>query len=70
MDVSKGVDPACRFLTVEDKLNLARYRALDEIEREIVNLLVAAFQECHQRKQGIDVQSLLGGFQERQLIAA
>lgn len=59
-----------RSLTLEQKLGLARYRALDEMEREVVNLLVRAFKERNQGKQSIDVESLLYSFQEVQFLAA
>lgn len=68
MDSKRAYNP--HSLTLEQKINLARYRALDEMEREVVNLLVQAFQERHQGKQSIDVQALLGSFQECHLLAA
>lgn len=71
MDVlKKGDEPNHQRLTLQEKLCLAQYRALDDLEREIVNLLVRAFKEGNQGHESINVQTLLCGFQECQFVAA
>lgn len=57
-------------LTLQQKINLARYRALDEMEREVVNLLVRSFKERNQGKESINVQAILYSFEEIQFLAA
>ena len=57
-------------LNTEDKINVAWFRQLDELDREIVLLFVAAFQKSQQSLESFNVQAVLYSFQERQLLAA
>lgn len=59
-----------RSLTIEDKLNIAWFRSLDDMDREIVKLFIAAFQKGQQSLESRNIQAVLDGFQERDLVAA
>lgn len=59
-----------RGLNIEDKLNISWFRSLDEMDREIVKLFIAAFQKSQQSLESLDIKAVLDGFQEGYLIAA
>lgn len=63
----KGVDPDC--LTPEDHSDLAWYNSLNEMAREVVDLIVA-FKIGDKGFEGVNVDALLFGFDQTLLIAA
>lgn len=63
----KGVDSD--YLTPEDHSDLAWYNSLDELTREVVDLIVA-FKIGNKSFDGVDVDTLLFGFNQTLLIAA
>lgn len=68
--VSMGDDPACHELTLSQKLVIAWYRNLDEMERAALDLFVSALQEKHERLQRFEAHAILDNIQERHLLAA
>lgn len=68
--VSKGTEPDCTNITLKEKLIVAWYRSLSDIEKASLDLIVSALQKRHERLNSFEAHAILDNVQERQLIAA